>query len=677
MKLIISLKRTSQLMENLLFNISKGNTHLLKEQNIDDALSFCISSICEGQDIDRCYILKKKANNGIPKLYYIHEWCNEGIESHLGNPYLNGVAHEALDGLYHTLLREEPLYGNVKENANELLINTLEKQGVKSFLFTPIFCNDLFWGSIGYHNSKNERNWLDEEVYALQTIAENIGFRLNQEATISKLENTLEKLDFYMSGSSQAMCEYDLETNKTIYSHHWAKMLGYSNDEISSEIEFWKKYILPEDMLAFTINLENFIEGKSVSHEGTVSLIHKKGHIIWVKYSSLLQKNKEGILVKIIVRYIDINEIKEIENSEAKFRFITENTTDLICQHFDDGKFQYISSFCKEITGYTPEELINKHPWDFIHKKDLKKIENYLAIIKNLKNERITYRFLKKEGGYIWLETSAKVIIDAENRIIGFQTSHRDISERIKADEEIKSALLKERKFNELKSKFVSMTSHQLRTPLTVIYSNAELIDIKTSHFEKKSIIKIEPITTRIKNEVDRMTELMDNILIFGQYESEKIKKKIKPIDFNKFIKILIDTYFSNTHDGRKINLKIQGKRQILFTDETLMIHILTNLINNAFKYSTNRKEPILNINYLAKEIEIELIDYGIGIPKKEIQHLFTSFFRASNTNTIIGSGLGLAIVKQFAKMLNGKIKLETKENFGTTIKLKFPYEQK
>lgn len=667
-------------MKNILFNISKGNNYLFKEQRIDVALDFCVASICAGQDIDRCYILKKKTNNDVTKLYYIHEWCNENIKSYLGDTDLNEVSYNTSPELFHTLFRNESFYGNVKESTNEFFKNTMQKQGVKSLLLTPIFCNDLFWGCIGFENSKNERNWLDEEVYALQNVADNIGFRLNQEIIISKLENTLEKLDFYMSGSSQAMSEYDIETNKTIYSHHWAKMLGYFNDEISNKIQFWNEYIHPEDLLAFTINLENFIAGKSISHEGTFRLIHKEGHIVWVKYSSLLQKNKEGVPVKNIVRYVNETEKKENQQglSEAKFRFSTKNSTDLICQHFIDGKFQYVSNSCKQITGYTAEDLIHKNPWDFVHKKDYKKIENYLAIIiKDLKSETITYRFLNKERKYIWLETTTKVIINAENQIIGYRTSHRDISERVKADEEIKSALLKEIKFNELKAKFVSMASHQFRTPLTVIYSNAELLDIKTRHFENKSIIKIETITTRIKNEVDRMTELMDNILLFGQYESEKIKKVISPIDFNKLIKIVIDTYFSNIEDGRKINLQIQGKKQILFTDDTLLVHILTNLITNAFKYSTNRKEPNLNVNYLAKEIEIELIDYGIGIPKNEIKYLFTSFFRASNTNNIIGSGLGLAIVKQFTVMLNGKIELKTKQNFGTTIKLKFPYEQK
>lgn len=667
-------------MKSLLLSISKANNHLLKESSIHNALNFCISDIGLGQDIDRCYIFNNKIDDGLLKLYYSYEWCNDGIEPYLGSPDLNGIPYDAMPGLYDTLSRDKPMHGLVKDSKNELFKKTMEMQGIKSYLFTPIFSDNSFWGWIGYDDCKNERKWLDEEVYALHTIAKNIGLRLNQDRTILKLESTLEKFDFYMSSSSQAMWEFDIETNKGVISYNWAGMLGYRNDEILDVYDFWKKSLHPEDVAQVLTGLKNYISGVSDNYEGIMRLIHKDGHYVWIKYSGLLEKNIDGTPKKIIGTHIDISELKEKENqlelSEAKFRFIAENTTDFICQHSVDGRFLYVSSSSNEIIGCTPEELIGKTPLEFIHEKDLVSIENhYKAILDNQQNEVTTFRFRNKEGGYIWLETSTKLIFDSDNHICGFQTSSRDISGRIKADKEIKAAFIQEKKFNELKSKFVSMASHQFRTPLTVIYSNAEILELKTSYLEKKVTDDYKAITSRIKNEVDRMTELMDNILIFGKHESGKIEKKIQPIDFNQFIKTLIKTYFGNTYNERKIQVITIGKKKALFTDETLMVHILTNLISNAFKYSVGQSDPLLIITYLEKEIEIQVVDYGIGIPQKEIQHLFTSFFRASNTSTIIGSGLGLAIVKQFTEFLNGTIEIKTKENYGTTLKLKFPYE--
>ena len=672
---------TIRTMKNILLSISKANHHLLQEGSIDDALNFCIADIGKTQEFDRCYIFKNRTDNDGLKLYYTNEWCNNDVEPYIDSPNLSGLTYAAFPGLYEKLVKNEPYYGLVKESENDYFRELMEMQGIKSYLFTPIFSNNIFWGWIGYDDCKTERIWVDEEVYALQTVSKNIGLRLNQDKTILKLEATLEKFDFYMKGSNQALWELNFDTNKSVFSYNWEKILGYTNDEIIVDTEFWKNSTHPEDLLKITIDLEYFISEKSSSYSGIARMVHKNGHTVWVKYFGLLKKNKQGIPKKIIATYIDITENiekeKQLELSEEKFRFIADNTTDIICQHKIDGSYTYVSNSIKEILGYEPIEMLNRIAFDFIHPDDFNLIKgSHEKFIKHSKHRILTYRFRKKDDTYIWLETSSKNILNTDNVVVGIQTSSRNVSERIKAEKEIKTALKRERELNEMKSRFITMASHQFRTPLTVIYSNAELIDLITNHFDKKIVNSVENITSRIKKEVDRMTELMNNILIFGKHESKNIKKEIKKIDLDIYIKTLVDTYFNGAFEKGKIEIKIKGKKQVFHTDETLLTHILTNLISNAFKYSEGKSNSLIIISYLDKEIEIEVTDFGIGIPENEIQYLFTSFFRASNTTTIIGSGLGLTIVKQFTVFLNGKIELKSKENFGTTIKLNFPYEQ-
>ncbi|MFV5693035.1 PAS domain S-box protein [Flavobacterium sp. LT1R49] len=667
-------------MKNLLLSISKANNHLLKQKSLEDALNFCIKEIGSGQDFDRCYIYKNEIDNGVLKFHYKYEWCNKGIEPYIDHRDPDGIAYDALPELYKTLSSDESFQGLVKDCSNELFKQIMGILGIQSYLFTPIFSDDLFWGWIGCDDCKNEKKWRDEDLYTLHTIAKNIGFQLNQDRIVSKLEITLEKINFYMEGSNQAMWEFDINTNQTVYSYNWAGLLGYTNDEIIQEEEFWKRTIHPDDLNQLLMDTGHLISNRLDNYVGTTRMIHKTGKVIWVKYDILLKKNKEGKPLKLIGTHIDVSELKEkeiqLKLSEEKFRFIADNTTDLICQYSNDGNFQYVSTSSKEITGYLPEELINKSSWDFFHKKDFRKIKNYYEnTFKSLQSSIVTYRFRKKDGSYIWLEATTKAIINSENKVLGLQSSSRDISERIKRAEEVKAANAKEKELNDMKSQFVSMASHQFRTPLTVIYSNAELIDFKINHFEENKSQSIACITSRIKTEVDRMTELMNNILIFAKDESQKLKKQVKPVDFNVFIETLIDTYFNNNLYEREIKIKIKGKKKPFFTDEIMLVHILTNLISNAFKYSVDRSNPELEITYSENEIEILVIDYGIGIPEDEIKHLFTSFFRASNTSTIIGSGLGLSIVKQFVTFLKGTIELKTKEHFGTTIKLIFPYE--
>jgi len=666
-------------MKNLLFGISNANNHLLKEISIDVALNLCITAIGKSQNIDRCYIFKNEIENQDLKLYYVYEWCNEGIDSYLGSPDLNGISYDEFPGLYNTLSKDEPLHGLVKESDNKLFVDTMEMQGIKSYLFTPIFSENKFWGWIGYDDCKTERKWIDEEVYVLHTVAKNIGIRLNQDKTNAKLASFIEKFDFYLKGSKQGMWEWDIKTGQTIFSYNWAGMIGYNFDEIEQNYEFWRKNVHPDDIEQTEDNIRKYINGQSDSYAGIHRLKHKNGDYVWIKDSGLIIKNVDGSPIKLIGTHIDISEIKEkerqLELSEEKFRFIAENTTDLITQHNIDGIFSYVSNSSKDIIGYNSEELINKSPYDFIHPDDLNLMHfTHQEIANKIQYKPLTYRFRKKDNSYIWIESTSKVILNSKQEIIGMQSSSRDISERIKAAEEMRLALLKEKELNELKSKFVSMASHQFRTPLTIIYSNAELIDFKSEITRGENRNYFEQNTKRIKNEVDRLTELMNNILVFGKYDLEETKKDVKELNFDSFINKIIETYFSNESDGRTIKIEIKGRQQALITDETLLIHILTNIINNAFKYSVNKPNPKLVITYLDTKIKIEVIDYGIGIPRREIQHLFTSFFRATNTSTIVGSGLGLTIVKQFTNLLNGEISIISKKNCGTTLTLYFPY---
>lgn len=668
-------------MKQLLRDISKANNYLLKERSIDKALNFCISEIGLGQNIDKCYVFKNKIDGGIQKFKHVYDWCANDIK-YIDCTDKNGFPYDALPGLYDALSSDKAFHGLVSDIDDDFFKNSMEMAGFKSYLFTPVFLDNSFWGWIGYYVSKNERKWSDEEVSELHSLAKNIGFRLNQDEVIFKLEANLEKYDFsIVSNSNQAIWELDLATDKIIFSYNWAGMLGYLNGEVLFDFDFFKENCHPLDINQVIIDLKNYVERKSNNFEGVTRILHQKGHYVYIKYSGLLKKNSKGMPKKIIGTFIDISELKEkedqIEFSDAKFKFIAENSKDLICLHTSDGKFSYVSKSSKTITGYSAAELSNKNPLDFIDQRDLINIKNqYNKNIRKKNNGILLSRFIRKNKKSIWLETSIIVIVDAENQVLGFQTSSRDVSERIKTERESEIASRKERRLGDLKSKFVAMASHQFRTPLTVIYSNAELLDLKANQHESKIADELKLATLRIRNEVDRMTALMNNILIFGKYEAKKIEKNIQAIDFNKFILSFLDTHFDYENQGRKINLTTIGEHKIVFTDESLMVHILTNIINNALIYSTGKKDPLLTITYLENKIEIKVVDFGMGIPQNEIKYLFTSFFRTSNTSTIMGSGLGLVLVKQFTILLNGKIELKSKENFGTTIKLTFPYEQ-
>jgi PAS domain S-box-containing protein len=785
-------------MIHLLKAISEANNHLLKENNINDSLQECISALGSNILVDRCYIFKNEVKGGVLILNYEFEWCKEGVQPFIGSPELSGLPYDVFPGLFETLNQNLPLYGLVSKSDNVLFRETMEMQGILSYLFIPIFSEDQFWGWIGFDDCESERLWQEEEVNVLHTVARNIGIRLNQDKVLSILETTLDELNFYMKSSNQAKWEWNLKTHQITYSYNWMEIFGYTIEELGNSLEVWREKVHPEDYDQIRNQLFNYIFKKTDRYDGVARILHKNGHYIWTKYSGILLLDSQGTPSKIIGTQIDISAIKEkeielaqqrndydnmvnnlaeivfktdlngqllflnkhwekitgynvpecigqnifnflahidpesfhqnlnqskvlegklinnkgkkisvllllslqidykdnsqfilgsitdindlislrkeLEISEEKYRFIAENTSDLVVQHQFNGIVKYISNNCGRITGYSAEELLDKDPYQFIHPDDIQEIVTKHNNILNLRNEVITFRFLKKNQEYVWFETSVKIIRDSADYVIGIQTSSRDITQRLKYQEEVKLALEKQSELNDLKSGFVTMASHQFRTPLSVIYSNIELLNLKVNQSINKKEIKT--ITSRITSEVDRMTELMNNILLFGENESNKLKIDLKKIAFSEFIERIIETYYQNEKDGRKLIVSTIGTEQKIETDERLLIHILTNLISNAFKYSKGCQNPELLITYLDHNYTIEIIDYGIGILPEENKHLFKSFFRGSNTSNIKGSGLGLIVAKQFTELLKGTINIQSIP-FNTRVVLEFPYLQK
>lgn len=246
--------------------------------------------------------------------------------------------------------------------------------------------------------------------------------------------------------------------------------------------------------------------------------------------------------------------------------------------------------------------------------------------------------------------------------------------ESIKRDLEI--SLAKETEINRMKSRFISMTSHEFRTPLTTIQANAELLEI---FLNDKSLII--PKSTgkylgRISTEVTRLTHLMNDILLMGRIESGKIPFKPLATDVVALVGELSDGQrFEDAGSDRKLQISYLGEPRLVQVDPFLFNHIITNLVSNAFKYSKGCPSPELILEFEANSLKVSVRDYGIGIPEADQNKIFDSFFRSSNVENIQGTGMGLAIVKQFLDLHNAEINILSEEHKGTTVSVRFSYE--
>ena len=252
------------------------------------------------------------------------------------------------------------------------------------------------------------------------------------------------------------------------------------------------------------------------------------------------------------------------------------------------------------------------------------------------------------------------------------ENKNRDLNQ--KADE-LDYSLSKEKELGQLKTSFVSTASHQFRTPLAVIQSNTELLEMLNDMDVKQAPEKYKKITNRITGTISKMTDLMDEVLVLGKLTSGNVHYKPEDLDLVEFSNVLIQQFNSIQEDGRKLDFKIDGESYQVNLDPKLLGHTLTNLISNAFKYSVGKENPELCIHFKPTEVVLSIKDYGLGIPEEEQLHLFEPFFRAVNVTEIQGTGLGLSIAKEYVEVNKGQITATSVLGEGSCFAITFKRE--
>jgi PAS domain S-box-containing protein len=244
------------------------------------------------------------------------------------------------------------------------------------------------------------------------------------------------------------------------------------------------------------------------------------------------------------------------------------------------------------------------------------------------------------------------------------------IKERKKAEEDTKKSLEKERELNELKTKFVSIASHEFRTPLSTVLSSASLV---AQYKEKGDFDKIDKHIQRIKSSVNHLTAILNDFLSLGRLEEGKIEVIPETILVDEFIKEIKEELKPILKEGQEIMATCQWENTSIMSDRRLLRNILFNLISNASKYSSTHKNIYLSCKREENNMILAVRDEGIGIPQNEVKHLFERFFRASNVTNIQGTGLGLNIVGRYVDLLQGKIDFTSQEGKGSTFTVTLP----
>lgn len=273
-------------------------------------------------------------------------------------------------------------------------------------------------------------------------------------------------------------------------------------------------------------------------------------------------------------------------------------------------------------------------------------------------------------GKEFYVSTVAMVIRDLGGRPAYLAAITRDISERQQMLKETERALTREREVSELRANFVSVVSHEFRTPLEVILTSS---DILARYLDRLSPEKRDHYFQTIRASVKRMGGMMEDVLLLGRVEAGKLAFSQEPIDLAILCRRIVDEMQSATSQRCPIELTLLGSFHGARGDESLLHHVFVNLLSNAVKYSPAGAPVTVRVERSGANAIFNIIDQGRGIPAADCARLFQSFQRGSNVSDTPGTGLGLLIAKRCVEIHGGSMTLASKEGVGTRLVVTLP----
>ena len=383
-------------------------------------------------------------------------------------------------------------------------------------------------------------------------------------------------------------------------------------------------------------------------------------------------------------------EIESVSRDIADYKYALDESSIVAVTDAQGVILHANDNFCR-IARYTRDELIGQdhriissgyHPksyirglWSTISRGNIWKGE--------LKNKA-------KDGTVYWVDTTIVPFMDETGRPSKYLAIRSDITERKLAEEkilelnadlenkitertlELTQSLEREQAMNSMKSRFVSMASHEFRTPLSTIMSSIALVDTYKSDDQ---IEKREKHIERIKSSVRNLTGILNDFLSLEKLEQGKVEIQNEPFDLREYAGDIVEDLHGMLKSGQVILYSYTGQSEFC-SDKKVLKNVMLNLLSNAVKYSPENKEITLSIDNSIDRVLISVKDNGIGIPEDEQKNLFGQFFRARNAETIQGTGLGLNIVKRYIELLDGTISFISCSGEGTTFTVSLPHAE-
>ena len=452
------------------------------------------------------------------------------------------------------------------------------------------------------------------------------------------------------------------------------KIYGRAACEFFDNPKLWWEVIHPQDR--DRVEAATQILLKTGSQDLEYRIMRPDGTMRWIRDRARTIYDLNGIAIRIDGITTDITKRKQIEHQlKWSQRFVHKILNAVADPIFvKDERHCWVlvnNAFCN-LLGYSREKLIGKSDYDFFPQEEADVFweKDELVFRTGVENENEEY-LTDIRGNLHLISTKKSIFQDVKGKKLLVGTI-RDLTERKRAESEILRALAREKELNELKSSFVSLVSHEFRTPLTTIQSSLDILE----HFPCSEAEK-QDLFGQVKKAIAQIVQLMEDVLFISRAEAGTLKFHPTRCDVDSLCRQVIAELETST--GREHNL-VFGSQQSGCTrfclDEKLLRQILSHLLSNAVKYSSAGSPVKLEVVCQDRQVTFRVRDWGIGISPENRQKLFELFHRTSNIGTISGMGLGLAIVKHCVDLHGGQISVDSEVGRGTTFTVALPLKQ-
>ena len=512
------------------------------------------------------------------------------------------------------------------------------------------------------------------------------------------LRRSKNRFSLAMRGANDGLWDWNLETNDVYYSPRWCSMLGYKPDELEPSLDTWAKLVHPEDKDRVLEAVQDYINGVADGFDTEFRMRHKDGSWVDILSRAFLSQ-EDGDPMRLVGTHVDITARKDAEKalreSEERFRSILENATDAIAIITADGRYRYLSPSTSAVLGYEPEELVGRNVIDFTHPDDVASRQEALSKVTEVPDAVVVeeFRFRHKNGTWRTLISTKKNALCVPG-IGGILANARDVTERRAAEEELEryrnqleelvdertaqvqeksqqleEALDKEKEYNLLQQKFVSLVSHEFRTPLAIIDGSAQRL------IRRKDKAAPEEIATRlekVRSAILRLTGLIDLTLYTTRLDAGNIGMNPATCDLRDLVREVCERQAEISPEYEFV-VDIDALPEDMFADKNLLDMVFTNLLSNAVKYSPDNKTIQVTGSLTDGEVRVSVSDSGVGIPKEDMPHMFKRFFRARTSEGYRGTGVGLNVSREFVEMHGGRIELQSTVGKGSTFTVHLP----